>query len=141
MAMRITGMSTPARNSETGKHTGARATATHPLELVQSWQSLKPLTTLGLVHAGRLTVTRGMQGLLSAPCQTISATRAIPARCEKSTKTAERHAHLCADRCTLVRRQNQTSAPEESLRTTALKILVRPVASRHQSRAATAYRS
>ena len=74
--MRITGMSTPARNSETGKHTGARATATHPLELVQSWQSLKPLTTLGLVHAGRLTVTRGMQGLLSAPCQTVSATRA-----------------------------------------------------------------
>ena len=37
---------------------------------------LKLLMTLGLVHAGRLTVTRGMQGLLSAPCQTISATRA-----------------------------------------------------------------
>ena len=73
----------------------------HPLELVWSWQPLKPLMTLGLVHAGRLTVTRGMQGLLSAPCQTISATTGkIPARCEKSTKTAERHTHLCADRCT-----------------------------------------
>ena len=75
--------------------------AGHPLELVWSWQPLKPLMTLGLVHAGRLTVTRGMQGLLSAPCQTISATTGkIPARCEKSTKTAERHTHLCADRCT-----------------------------------------
>ena len=73
----------------------------HPLELVWSWQPLKPLMTLGLVHAGRLTVTRGMQGLLSAPCQTISATTGkIPARGEKSTKTAERHTHLCADRCT-----------------------------------------
>ena len=101
MVMRITGMPAPAHNSETCQHTGARATATHPLELVWSWQSLKPLMTLGLVHAGRLAVTRGMQGLLSAPCQTISATTGkIPARCEKSTKTAERHTHLCADRCT-----------------------------------------
>jgi hypothetical protein len=26
----------------------------HPLELVWSWQPLKPLMTLGLVHAGKL---------------------------------------------------------------------------------------
>ena len=112
MAMRITGMSTPARNSETGKHTGARATATHPLELVQSWQSLKPLTTLGLVHAGRLTVTRGIQGLLSAPCQTISATRAKFRQGVRIRRIRQNSTRTCVQ--TGARRPTRSSPPERN---------------------------
>jgi hypothetical protein len=97
---------------ETCQHTGARATATHPLELVWSWQSLKPLMTLGLVHAGGLTVTRGMQGLLPAPCQTISATRAKFRQGVRNRRKRQNGTRTCVQ--TGARRPSLSSPPERT---------------------------